>query len=147
MTVKYGDTNNLHDEPNRWLQRGHTPYHRKLKLTYVMYHRVSFALEFCLAVVRPPDGSLASNLSTRCRNCAVSMHGSPILSFRPSETISYPFTCYEHVIAKAMGVMPMAWVDYWLPADSGDPGHLANPTPSGAATALLLRMQAGLGQT
>ena len=54
------------------------------------------------------------------------MHGPLILSFRPSETISYPFTCYEHVIAKAMGVMPMVWVDYWLPADSGDPGHLTN---------------------
>ena len=77
----------------------------------------------------------------------VSMHGSLILSFRPSETINYPFTCYEHVIAKAMGVMPMVWVDYWLPADSGDPGHLTNPTPSGATTTLLLRIQAGLGQT
>jgi hypothetical protein len=98
-------------------------------------------------VVRPLDGSLASDLPPRGRNCAVSMHGSLILSFRPSETISYPFTCYEHVIAKAMGVMPMVWVDYWLPADSGDPGHLTNPTPSGATTTLLLRMQAGLGQT
>ena len=112
-----------------------------------MYHGVSFALEFRLAVVRPLDGSLASNLPTRCLNGAVRTVCSPMSAFRPSETISYPFTCYEHVIAKAMGVMPMVYIDYWLPADSADPGHLTNLTPSGATATLLLRIQAGLGQT
>ena len=112
-----------------------------------MYHGVSFALEFRLAVVRPLDGSLASNLPTRCQNCAVRAICSLISTFRPPEKIVYPFACYEHGIAKAMGVMPMVYIDYWLPADSADPGHLTNPTPSGATTTLLLRMQAGLGHT
>ena len=68
-----------------------------------MYHGVSFALEFCLAVVRPLDGSLASNLPTRCPNCAVRTVCSLITAFRHPEKISHPFTCYEHGIATSDG--------------------------------------------
>ena len=105
-----------------------------------MYHGVSFALEFRLAVVRPLDGSLASNLPTRCLIGAVRIVCSPMSAFRPSETISYPFTCYEHVIAKAMGVVPMVCVDYWPCISWPSQARPSNPTPSGATTTLLLCM-------
>ena len=55
---------NPHDEPNRWLQRGHSPPHRKLNLTYVMHHGVSFAENFRLAVVRPLVRSKATDCWT-----------------------------------------------------------------------------------